>query len=223
MADEADLQVQEPVEAAQEPIEAPAPVPTQPAAPYTTLGEITARQPVEAADLGERFAEAKRLIESDDMLSEGDRKLKLLQLDVMLEERQTRIQNGQQSNEERTRDGYAKQYAASDDPDAVKATRKVVDSTWDNAVSESIKRRGKFDYGTALTIFETKMEAAKRQPEPAPIPETRPAGQTRTTPRGVRQAPTQPEKKMTVQEIMDRAAMGDTSVIPADVLAEAKR
>ncbi len=35
-------------------------------------------------------------IESDDMLSEGDKKLKLLQLDVMHEERQSRILNGQQ-------------------------------------------------------------------------------------------------------------------------------
>ncbi len=98
-----------------------------------------------------------------------------------------------------------------------------MDSTWNDAVSESIRRRGKFDHSTALTVFEDKMAAAKKQPDAAPIPEKKPVGQTRTEPRGGRQAPVQPEKKMTVQEMLDRATMGDYSAIPADVMAEAKR
>lgn len=216
---EAETQVQEPVqETTPEPVaQAPAPVaPVVPIQPKEMLGQVTQRQEVvmESDTLGKRFEAARNAIKGDEMLSASEKEMKLLELDVMEEQRQERRHTSARSAEDTTRDGYARQY---------KSTRETVDSNWDEAVAESVRRLGQFDRGAAMILFQDKMASKKPAGEPTPITEKKPVGQTRTEPRGARPAPAVPEKRLTVQEMMDRAAMGDSSFIPADVLAEARR
>ncbi len=206
-------------ESAESQTEAPepvAPVVQETPAPASALGEETTRQAVvHADDLDQRFANARNLVQNDEMLSESEKQIKLIELDVMHEARTERRQQGVTSEEDRIRNGYAKQFGAQ---------REVVDAEWSKAAAESVRRRGRFDHGTAMTIFEDRMAAAKQTTaSPTPIAEKKPVGQTRTEPRGIRQTAAPAEKRITVQEMMDRAVMGDTSAIPRDVFEEAKR
>lgn len=191
-------------------------VPVEAAPPRETIAQITPRQPVifENDKLDKRFETARQAIESDEILSPAEKQIKLLEVDMMHEQRQERRQQTAKSEEEHIRDGYASQY---------KTDRKTVDAKWNEAVSESVRRRGSFDYGTAMTVFEDRMEAAKAPSTPTPLADPKPVGQTRIAPRGVRQAAPPADKKLTVQEMLDRAAQGDMSAIPADVMAEARQ
>lgn len=199
-----------------ETVEVPA-APVEPKAPVTeVIGQITPRQAVTFAndDIDKRFEAVRTAIESDDLLSPSEKQMKLLDLDLKREQRQETRQRDHDTSEDRIRNGYASQY---------KTTRSVVDSTWNEASAEANRRLGRFDHGAAMIIFEDKLAAKKPVVDPTPLAEKKNVGQTRTEPRGVRQAPAQPDKKLTVQEMLDRASMGDTSHIPADVLAEARR
>ncbi len=211
MADESETQVEDAAETKEESAAVPVQAPIQ----QSELGQITARQPVvlESDEMDKRFDTARQTISSDDMLSPSEKAMKLIELDVMQEKRRTERQDSATNSEERIRNGFASQYGVD---------RPTVDSTWNEAVGESVRRRGRFDYGTAMTIFEDRM-SGKKKSEPTPIADKRPVGQTRTEPRGARQAPATPEKKMTVEQIMQAAAAGDYSQIPKEVLEEAKR
>ena len=177
-----------------------------------TIGVVTPRQAVEFTSdaMDERYDSVRKVIEADDMLSPSEKALKLLEVDERKERRQRERNDQAKSTEDQIRDGYAKQFGTK---------RETVDQTWNEAVQENVKRRGRFDYDTAITILEDKL-STKKETTPTPLAEKRPTGQTRIEPRGATRVAATATKPMTVREMMDKAAMGDTSNIPKEVLAE---
>jgi hypothetical protein len=151
----------------------------------------SARQPVqvEPDDIDKEFDAASEAIEKDEVLSDGQKRAEKLRLTVAREERTSRRQREQNEAEERKRNEEARSHGV---------TRQQIDTAWDQAVDETMaKKGGKFDRGYAQALYDQKIAAAKTthaapvaaKPKPTPTPVL---GKGQVLPRGVGAVPNQP-------------------------------